>query len=149
MKVVFIFSLGLLSSFSVMAQASPLLAPYRWENRLLLVFSPDSEHPQFSQQMLELQREPAAWQERDLGLFQLWPQGGLNPALEPLSQAQSQSLYRQYGVVPGQFVVILVGKDGGEKARRQEELLPNAMLFPIIDAMPMRQAERRQSGKGK
>ncbi|MEM7655250.1 MAG: DUF4174 domain-containing protein [Bacteroidota bacterium] len=130
-----------------MAQPDSHLAAYRWEQRLVLVFAPDDSHPQFSQQMQEVQRETAEWQDRDLGVFQLWPKGGLTPEQEALNREQSQRLYRQYGVVPGEFVVILIGKDGGEKARRKDEILSNETLFPIIDAMPMRRSEMRRNPK--
>jgi hypothetical protein len=41
------------------------------------------------------------------------------------------------------FSVVLVGKDGGEKLRRSTPLRPEE-LFALVDAMPLRQAERRQ-----
>ncbi len=40
------------------------------------------------------------------------------------------------------FSVVLIGKDGGEKLRRQAPLAP-AELFAIVDAMPMRREEMR------
>lgn len=43
------------------------------------------------------------------------------------------------------FMLILVGKDGGEKFRSRTVTLPQT-LFDIIDAMPMRRAEMRRTG---
>lgn len=59
-----------------------------------------------------------------------------------------RSLYARYRVTEGVFTVILIGKDGTEKLRRNE-ILPPDELFAIVDAMPMRKAEmrRKQSGK--
>ena len=56
------------------------------------------------------------------------------------------SLYKNYQVKPGHFIVILVGKDGGEKYRSNKILQP-AELFALIDAMPMRKAEMNQKLK--
>ncbi len=42
------------------------------------------------------------------------------------------------------FSIILVGKDGGEKLRRTTPLPPDE-LFALVDAMPMRRAEMRES----
>jgi hypothetical protein len=41
------------------------------------------------------------------------------------------------------FSVVLIGKDGGEKLRRSTPLSPDE-LFALVDAMPMRRAERRE-----
>jgi len=56
---------------------------------------------------------------------------------------ESSALIGKYQVKPGEFVVILVGKDGSEKYRTNKLLQP-AGLFAIIDAMPMRQEEIRK-----
>ena len=40
------------------------------------------------------------------------------------------------------FEIVLIGKDGGEKLR-QGQVLSSEKLFGLIDAMPMRQAERK------
>ncbi|MFZ4681470.1 MAG: DUF4174 domain-containing protein [Terrimicrobiaceae bacterium] len=40
----------------------------------------------------------------------------------------------------GDFSVVLIGKDGGEKLRRNS-VLSTRELFAIVDAMPMRRAE--------
>jgi len=42
------------------------------------------------------------------------------------------------------FSIVLIGKDGGEKLRRTKPLTP-AELFALVDAMPMRRAEMRES----
>jgi hypothetical protein len=44
------------------------------------------------------------------------------------------------------FAVVLVGKDGGEK-RRSNDVVAVEELFAQIDAMPMRQSERRRAGE--
>ena len=49
---------------------------------------------------------------------------------------------QKYKVKKEAFVLILIGKDGGEKMRK-EQPIQAATLFSTIDAMPMRQAEMR------
>jgi hypothetical protein len=43
----------------------------------------------------------------------------------------------------GKFTVVLIGKDGGEKLRRSDEV-DLGEIFSLIDSMPMRQRERSQ-----
>ena len=43
------------------------------------------------------------------------------------------------------FQAVLIGKDGGVKARWAEPVSLNA-LYELIDAMPMRQREMRERG---
>jgi hypothetical protein len=46
----------------------------------------------------------------------------------------------------GEFAVILMGKDGGIKLRRQSQTKLTD-IFALIDAMPMRREEMRQKRK--
>lgn len=56
------------------------------------------------------------------------------------------ALIKKYNRRNEPFLVVLVGKDGGEKHRTDTLLVPEE-LFAIVDAMPMRRAEiRRKSG---
>jgi hypothetical protein len=57
---------------------------------------------------------------------------------EPLPPAVA--LREEYKVNPAHFTLVLVGKDGSEKYRASHAQAP-AVLFQIIDAMPMRQSE--------
>lgn len=43
----------------------------------------------------------------------------------------------------GEFSIVLIGKDGGEKLRRNS-LLTTRELFSMVDVMPMRRAEMRK-----
>ena len=55
----------------------------------------------------------------------------------------NNDLAKRYHIKTGQFTVLLIGKDGGEKYRAHEPLT-TYRLFGIIDAMPMRQLENRE-----
>lgn len=53
---------------------------------------------------------------------------------------ENSDLYKKYKVIPGNFIIILIGKDGSEKFR-SEQVVEIEKIFAIIDAMPMRKAE--------
>ena len=131
-------------SLPMSAQPSSLLSTHRWEHRLLLIFAAGENSPLYQQQIAEAQQHQKGWQDRDLQMYHLWPGGGMKPDLSPLTAKESQQLYRQYGIQMGDFTAILIGKDGGEKDRKTDEILSANKLFPRIDAMPMRQAEMKR-----
>lgn len=55
-------------------------------------------------------------------------------------EEEQRRLRERYGIAEGQFAVILIGKDGGEKLRRLEHV-PIETIFALIDTMPMRRRE--------
>ena len=103
------------------------LKDYRWKNRVLLTFgNPTSDKLQ--NQKAILATDPDGLEDRDMVI------------LEP---PQTNTLAKRYKVDPKNFMVILVGKDGGEKLRQQEPVTLD-QLFGLIDQMPMRQREMRR-----
>jgi hypothetical protein len=116
------------------------LSAYRWKNRILVVNStPDGVKPISH----ALHQERSGIIDRDLIVINLSPhhkqlQGAVRPPSEHL-----KSLRSRYGVSSeprNEFV--LIGKDGGIKARQTGELKLDR-LFALIDTMPMRQDEIR------
>jgi hypothetical protein len=53
---------------------------------------------------------------------------------------QNEKDYKKYNVISGQFALLLIGKDGGEKLRSHTPVEKEA-IFKLIDSMPMRQTE--------
>jgi len=106
------------------------LHQYQWKNRLLLIFAPTETDATYQQQRQLLDASAAEVKERDLIVL---------PVVEA---AANQDLRTQFNIANGAFAVILIGKDGGEKARF-ERVISAAQLFAIIDAMPMRQSEMK------
>lgn len=94
------------------------LDAYRWKKRVLLQVggaAPTGE-------------TPGGYAERDLIRLH-----GNDP-----------DLLRKMGSADGKTIWILIGKDGGEKARWTKA--PQAAeLYRLIDAMPMRQSEMKRS----
>ncbi len=131
------------------------LSPYRWQNRLLLVFAPSPKDGAYGEQMRLLEGESAALEDRDLLVFQLFETSGglretspdtasLNTAsLNTASLNTAAALRERYGVAENTFTIILIGKDGGEKERHSAPVAPET-LYAVIDAMPMRRREMRE-----
>jgi hypothetical protein len=84
------------------------------------------------------------FRERDLLLVGLV---GSNEALPSalLSPSDDAAARKRFGIKSGEFTVILIGKDGGEKLRSHQPISWEK-LQSTIDSMPMRQAEM-QRGK--
>ncbi len=59
-----------------------------------------------------------------------------------MKEEEEHALRRRFHIHPDDFTVILLGKDGGEKFRSHAAITVE-QLNGIVDAMPMRQAERR------
>lgn len=95
---------------------------------LLMLAAPGDARAAQQARIVAADRAGAA--ERDLVLVQ------------PEAEDQGR-LRRRYGVAPGRFAVLLIGKDGGVKLRSDAPLTART-LFDAIDAMPMRRAEMRR-----
>ncbi len=127
------------------AQAVPTgivtLAGLRDRVRPLLIFAPKPDDPQLEIQLRRLHQNAAAMTERDV-LPVAIPYNAPSPTAAMLSDTDAVAARRRFHVAPDEFVVILVGKDGGEKLR-SEKPFSNEKLQQTIDAMPMRQEEMR------
>ncbi|MFK7922067.1 MAG: DUF4174 domain-containing protein [Bacteroidia bacterium] len=120
------------------------LADYQWQNRLVLVFSPTADNELYLTQLQAIESLGDGWAERELVLFSVLPKAGTGPKAE-LKQSEINFLRERFQIEEKDFVVILIGKDGGEKLRLDQSVLTEQKLFPLIDAMPMRQAEIKRS----
>ena len=95
------------------------LADAQWKSRVLLIFHGRQQQDWPEQR----ERYRKALKERDLVVIQ---------GEEEMADA--------YGVSSSDFTLILIGKDGGVKAKQVRRVnLPQ--LFRLIDAMPMRRKE--------
>lgn len=122
------------------------LDKHRWQDRIVLLFASGSEDPTLLRQLSLLTKQKTEVTDRDLVIYQFFPDGGISPDGKKLTAPQSLVFFQRYDVRPDSFTLILVGKDGGEK-KRAGELVPPEDLFGLIDRMPMRRAEMRQKGK--
>ena len=115
-----------------------------WEHRVVLLLAPDKEEPAFRQQIDLWTATPEEVTDRDLVLYQIFPDAGTGPEGAPLPLETLRSLSHKYGPVPEQGLkFVLIGKDGTIKTER-EAVVPMQELFGRIDQMPMRRAEMRR-----
>ena len=131
------------SAVSLAMDARDTMQDLIWKHRVLLVFTPDSEHKKYKRQNGLLAGMIEGLLERDLVIIRAMADGNLLFDDEPQSQSVT-GFYQLYGVDPGDFRVVLVGKDGTIKLDQVTPISSDA-LFALIDAMPMRQYEMRQN----
>ncbi|MEA5537333.1 DUF4174 domain-containing protein [Crocosphaera sp. XPORK-15E] len=137
--------LGLMGSNqpSVKAENDPL-APYRWQNRLLLVFAPKVKDDRLVTIKQKLAEARCEFDSRDLLLGVLTTDAPNIVGNETLSAYDVAALRAKYGIKSNQFAVILIGKDGQPKSQLSE--VPELeQIFGRIDTMPMRQDEMANS----
>jgi hypothetical protein len=121
------------------------LGGYQWQNRLLLIFAPDADSALYRrQQEMLLVAEPGL-NERDMVIIFVIREA-VSTKGRPAAPVAAVDLRDAYGVLPHEFRVVLIGKDGGVKLR-QEEPISAADLFALIDSMPMRKQEMGQRSK--
>ena len=87
--------------------------------------------PRVGQQCSALERDAAALQERDVVVQTMTPEAARRDRPDLGVKAQTA------------FEVLLVGKDGGVKLRRETAVAPSE-ITALIDTMPMRRAEMRR-----
>jgi len=136
----------MVSSASGKEQDTVDLAAYQWKNRLLILFTPAEKDLVYQSFKEQLQRRTQEVQDRELLIFHVLETGEGWLAPVPLNKGQVLFLRKEFSILPGQRIVILIGKDGEVKLRRA---LPVDLseIFSVIDAMPMRQLEMRERAK--
>jgi hypothetical protein len=122
------------------------LSKFQWKNRLLLIFAPDENDSLFKKLQSEIITQEAEVEDRDLIIFELFGLGSsrMNRAL--LDQSKVDSIRRHFSVPQRSFRVILIGKDGGIKLKRNGQI-DLETIFELIDSMPMRKDEIRQKNQ--
>ena len=127
------FLLGVLAQPSPWLQAA--LAQKNGHRRVLLLYADTRANPHLLAQTTALAAGRVAMAERDLDVLIV-----CEPAL---SGPDRTYLHKKMGLqrAPPAFAGWLIGKDGGLKKRLTRPIAP-VRLFGLIDAMPMRQAER-------
>lgn len=123
------------------------LDTHRWRHRVLVVHDAGQPAPWLDTQVEALRKAHAGNVERDLvvwvcrnGDCDMDTDAGVDASGLKLDSLGAQSALKIR--VPS---VVLVGKDGGEKLRR-EGFIDVAEVHRTIDAMPMRQNEMRRTG---
>ena len=123
--------------------AAQQLDPYRWKSRLIMASVSTGEAR--DQLAAALAANRAAIDERDLKVVDVSPESARLAGTIRLDPQQTTALRKHFKLSARErnAVFILIGKDGGEKAR-QRGPLKLAGWFALIDGMPMRRDEIRQ-----
>lgn len=131
--------LFVVSTLCFAGDADELMQDLVWQQRVLLVFTPDQDSSAFTAQDDILASVPDGLAERDLVIIRVFANGEvtIDNRMHVLS---ADSFYQRYNVTPGQFRAVLVGKDGTVKLDQSEPVTTSG-LFSLIDSMPMRQQE--------
>ncbi len=134
------------------------LKEFRWQNRPLVILAPSDRNDDYAEQQRKLKGAAKALADREMVVIHAL--GGSDPSgtttgqieffntspprRQTLRAADVDSLREKYGVDGQHFVVLLIGKDGGVKLQ-SEEPVTTTELFSLIDSMPMRRREIRDS----
>lgn len=134
--------LTLISAATVPATASGAgLDEFAWSNRPIVVFAASEDDPDARRQLAALERSAEALSERHVVVVSVWPDrvdGAGAADLDP------SALREHYGIDNGEFAVLLIGKDTAVK-RRSDETIDPVEFTDVIDTMPMRRREMRES----
>ncbi len=126
----------------------PDLSEYRWKNRLVLLFSSQHDSSLGQRQHDLLRADQTGLDERDLLIFRVLPDRVVDDVdsvrKDSADIERAAALRERYQVDEREFLIILIGKDGSEKLRR-DVIVPLGELYALIDAMPMRREEMRQN----
>lgn len=115
--------------FSPLSPHARDLSHYRWEARPVLIFASDPQDADFKDQISELREAKEGLLDRDIVVLTDTNPGANGTLREELD-------------VEG-FEIVLVGKDGAIKLRKDQPLTARA-LFEKVDSMPMRQREMNE-----
>lgn len=124
------------AALPILAAAPTRIDAMRHHRRILLVAAPSPEDPQLAEQRRLLAPWRAGAADRDLTVVEL--------VADHVAGAtdSAPSLRRRYGLVPGRYAVLLIGKDGHVADCGDHPITADA-LERQIDAMPMRRAGQR------
>ncbi len=116
---------------------------YRGRYRPVAISAPSADSEELQRQRSLFASAGEGMRERDIVLIEAVGQR-ITTLVGPDCDCSAKDLRAQYGIDAARFSVVLVGKDGGVKLRA-EEAVPAEELFALIDSMPMRQREMRES----
>ena len=138
---------GLLSACALASAAdvSDPLQGHRWKHRVLIAFADDERAPQARELSASLSAAACELEDRDMVIGWILSDGRSRVGDIAVSGEVAGVLRSGLAIQTGEFAVLLIGKDGGVKAR-YDLAPPLADVFALIDGMPMRRSEMRARG---
>ncbi len=121
--------------------------------RPLLVFAPSLADPQQVEQFNQLKSHVTEFKSRAMLYVPIVPEGHnqpIPPSRVPtasLSEDELAAVRHRFKVEANDFLVILIGKDGGEKLNSRTPVAADK-LMQLIDSMPMRKQETQLDPQG-
>ena len=138
----------LFSPLSTRADPDPL-SVYRWKHRLLVVYVPDTDSGRATLRTLRASLDERMEDVLDRDLL-IVPVGDLprpGDALRPVVDVGDSArlhVRQRFGLEGREAQLLLIGKDGGMKARQSGAMIDLERVFELIDSMPMRRAEMQR-----
>ena len=129
------------------ASHSQVLQSHKWQDRLILILSIDTNVGLYQDQINELKKDENGLIERRLKVYKITPTE-YSLGLNDNNFVESDILYKEFKKNDTQFEVFLIGLDGGIKLSKTG-LLTIDELFVKIDGMTMRRKEIRQKNQKK
>ena len=142
-----IFFILIALNLCVPGEATPMdLTQFQWKNRLLFLFAPDRSHPFYDHLYSQIVEQKSEVEDRDLVVFSVLLRGSSQMNTTAIDRQEADSFRDRFKIPPNEFSLILIGKDGGIKLRRNDQV-DLAEVFELIDSMPMRRNEMRQKNQ--
>ena len=121
--------------------------------RPLLVFAPALDNPKLMQQFNELKAHASELKTRTVLYVPIVPEGHNQPIpgsrvpTVRLSEDELAAMRHRFKVEPDDFLVILIGKDGGEKLSSRTPVTVD-QLERVINSITMRKSEMQPQPQG-
>ena len=137
-------AIALLMSVSPAHAADPL-AGLQGKSRPVLLFAKSRSDASLDKQIDLLRERRPDLSERDIVVFRTAGNEDTRSAIGyvDLPRGAAFELRRRFAPLRSGLTVVLVGKDGTEKAR-WERLVPPQDIFDLVDSMPMRKQEAKE-----
>ncbi|MEM8565540.1 MAG: DUF4174 domain-containing protein [Bacteroidota bacterium] len=116
------------------------LESHLWKQRVVIVFSRNTQT--LNDQLSHFYEAKDEFTDRDLVIYSLNIKQGTYPDQKSMSQEDYQWFVQNYIQDKDDFLVVLIGKDGGTKFK-SNITVANSKLFDLIDSMPMRIQEMK------
>ncbi|WP_337270991.1 DUF4174 domain-containing protein [Oryzifoliimicrobium ureilyticus] len=127
---------------SAPSSAMDSLGAYTWKNRVLIIAGRVDDE-KLRRQIVLLQSHGTDLAERDLVVLQIG-RDELRTLYGDKRRTNPKAVRQEANITGEAFQLILIGKDGGVKLRRDQPVSADE-IFSIIDVMPMRRAEKTKS----
>ncbi len=126
------------------AQSNNPLEPFVWKNRVILILHAPEKADLANEQLELLVKQMPDLNERQLVIGVAVGVNELSIGGELLSANSSARLQQIYNPDGADFLLVLIGKDGGVKLRKSDLVTPQS-IFDLVDSMPMRQSEMKKN----